>query len=351
MDDPELQDALATRLLAGAIYVTGATLITALILKQPEAFVGAPLLIVAPAFLGPAVLAFAGAIVFSRPRLAFASALIGGLLVLPWFIWTESLFESSWVSLNLPVDATPEEHDIQTFVKAKLFSAGIIAMAICYSSLRLLPARLTLGGSPLRVRTWLAFAIGILVMAAWFASTVSPYRVPIIADSVRFELRILHVEKRGLEFHETVALVGHDRRLYLWRYDRRLFQYAFYANVAEGLVENRIWQDLQTLLYASQISAMRTQPARALRSWTAQGWYLVLRDSRLLAFSSEDNTLPPKAVTDLFRKIEKVPVTETGLIRIQDICLGFCYGPVAALGFWYPNQPCFVLTRGTTECR
>ena len=42
---------------------------------------------------------------------------------------------------------------------------------------------------------------------------------------------------------------------------------------------------------------------------------------------------------------------ENGHGPVQDVCLGFCYGPVAALGFWYPNQPCFKLTSGSTECR
>jgi DNA-directed RNA polymerase specialized sigma24 family protein len=69
----------------------------------------------------------------------------------------------------------------------------------------------------------------------------------------------------------------------------------------------------------------------ALRSWNAEGWYVVLQDSRLLAFTSEYRTTPPKEITDLFEEMEKLPASQEEAFVLRDVCLGFCYDPVAGL--------------------
>jgi hypothetical protein len=76
---------------------------------------------------------------------------------------------------------------------------------------------------------------------------------------------------------------------------------------------------------------LHTPPAKALRSWNAEGWYVVLHDSRPLAFTSEYRTTPPREVADLFHEIEKLPTREVGTAAVRDVCLGFCYDPIAAL--------------------
>jgi hypothetical protein len=89
----------------------------------------------------------------------------------------------------------------------------------------------------------------------------------------------------------------------------------------------------RTFVQSTELWKLETPTPRALRSWNAEGWYVVLKDSRLLAFTSEHRTTPPREVTDLFYEIEKLPASNAWLSTVRDVCLGFCYDPVAGLGF------------------
>lgn len=147
------------------------------------------------------------------------------------------------------------------------------------------------------------------------------------------------------------ALTDRDGRFTRWWEDRRLFQYRFEGHTAGGILNRAASEQVNSIVSSPALRTLHTPPARLLRSWNAEGWYIVLRDERLLAFTTENRMAPPHEITDLLREIENLPTHENGHGPVQDICLGLCYGPVAALGFWYPNQPCFKLTSGTTECR
>ena len=93
-----------------------------------------------------------------------------------------------------------------------------------------------------------------------------------------------------------------------------------------------------------QLWVLHTRPAKELRAWNAEGWYVTLKDSHLVAFTSEYHTAPPREVTELFQELENLP-GQPRPFAIRDICLGFCYDPVAALGFTYANDPAFALMR------
>jgi hypothetical protein len=97
-------------------------------------------------------------------------------------------------------------------------------------------------------------------------------------------------------------------------------------------------------MQSPQLWALHTQPAKELRAWNAEGWYVTLKDSHLLAFISEYHTAPPREVTELFQEIKNLP-GQPRPFAIRDVCLGFCYDPIAALGFWYSNQSAFALMR------
>jgi hypothetical protein len=66
------------------------------------------------------------------------------------------------------------------------------------------------------------------------------------------------------------------------------------------------------------------------------------------AFSTEYGTKPPQEIRDLLVQAENLPGSQLS-ITIQDVCLGFCYDPVAGLGFWSYNQRCRELN-GSTQC-
>jgi hypothetical protein len=257
--------------------------------------------------------------------------LVAGLIALPWFVRSELSLDpwNSWTYLNTPDAGDREVWTFLAFVKLRILSMALIVIGIACSSLRLLPARLSLRKSPLWRRTWPAFAVGFLVLVIWFARSVTPYSVPGFDHGGGLDFRILHLEKRGLGLHET-AVMAYRNGVWILRNDRRLFQYRFEKRIAHGVMP---FERLTAFRQSPELWKLRTPPARALRSWNAEGWYVVLKDSRLLAFTSEYRTAPPREVTDLFREIEKLPVSVERPFEVRDVCLGFCYDPVAALGF------------------
>jgi hypothetical protein len=299
----------------------------------------------------PLILLCASALIFFRPRLGYGLGLLGGLLLLPWFVWTESaLWEGSWPVLN-SVGATPSDRQLSLYVKFRLASALLMSITAACCILRSFPSRWAFRGSPVRRRTWPSFVFGFAIVVLWFHHSAQPYRVPIIVDGPRSLVRVLHVEKRGLQFRETGMSTSRDHRFIRWRDDRHLFQYRFDRRMDWGVLDNALFERMNSLLTSEALRMRRTPPAKPLLSWNAEGWYIVLRDERLLAFTGEDRLVPPHEIIDLLHDIEDVSMQASGHGPVQDICFDFCYGPVAALGFVFPNQPCFKLTEGTTECR
>ncbi len=123
-----------------------------------------------------------------------------------------------------------------------------------------------------------------------------------------------------MHYRETMIIKRRDSRVWVSHGDRPLFEYRFGSR-----------------LVGTHWPANGQVPA-ALRSWNAEGWYVVLKDSRMLSSTSE-NALPvPRIVTELFYELEKLPADHESPVVIRDVCLGFCYDPVAALGFTVLKQ-------------
>jgi hypothetical protein len=212
---------------------------------------------------------------------------------------------------------------------------------------RLLPAKWTLRKVPVRERTWPAVVVCFLVITSWYSISASPYRIPLIADGAPPELIVLHVEKDGIQFHETAVGASRDGRIYVQRNDRRLFQYRFLASESVGMMPETITARVHTLAQSAQLRELRTAPAVALRSKNAEGWY-VRTGHKVLAFTSEYGTLPPREVVDLFRDLESAAVPGKELRTVNDVCLGFCYDPLAGLGLDNLNDRC--AERDGTRC-
>jgi hypothetical protein len=176
-----------------------------------------------------------------------------------------------------------------------------------------------------------------------------PWMLPVIVDRGLPDVRILHVEKRGLHFHETSVRISRDGRFWVRQYDRRLFQYRFQGLDRSGVMPETTRQRADALVRSSTLRNLRTAPAIALRSWNAEGWYISTLHSPLQAFTSEYGTTPPTGVRDLMEQIAKLP-GEGQSFAIEDVCLGFCYDPVAGLGFIFLNDRCTTLPGGTTRC-
>jgi hypothetical protein len=290
----------------------GSLLVDVALLASPFAFLGA------------------GVLVFLRSRLAYGLALGAGLMALPWFVRIERMGDmSSWAIFNLPFESW------SSFYIFILVSVGLIVIGMAGAVLRLLPAELLIGRSPLCQSTWPAFAVGVLAMGGWFVHGAIPYQVPGFSDGVLPRLQILHVEKHGLHFHETRVSGFRNGQFWISRSDRSLFQYRFETRIARGVMP---YEQVSAFNAAPEFRDLHTQTARLLRAWNAEGWYVVLQNSQLFAFSSEYQTSPPQLVKDLLDETEKLPAAELRPVEVRDVCLGFCYGPLAALGYKYGSN-------------
>ncbi|SPE35259.1 hypothetical protein SBA3_2230048 [Candidatus Sulfopaludibacter sp. SbA3] len=263
-----------------------------------------------------------------------------GLISLVWLALTEVWLGSrnSWIFLNYENPEMPPWDSSDwgpVFFELRILAAAFTVIAVSCTALRLFPARWVLRGAPLCRRTWPAFAVGFFVLAAWFVHSVTPYSAPGYDHPPHAPMRILHLQKRGLRFYETTVNMFRFGQVWVQRVDRRLFQYRFQARLALSLLDGAspAYHRAQAMIQSPELWKRRTPPPRMMWSWNAEGWYVVLKDSQLLAFTTESGTKPPAEVTDLFHELEKLPTSEERSFAFRDVCLGFCYDPVAALGF------------------
>lgn len=279
----------------------------------------------------------AGVAVYRNPQRSYLVGLLSGTAALYWF----SRFElanfpmlNSWVMLNL------RDGDFYfPLGKLRIFFAVAVATTTICAVVRLLPRRWTLRKQPLCERTWPALVICLVLVVCWYAVSVSPYRIPLIADSIWPDFTILHVEKDGIQFHETAFNVFRDGEVQRLRNDRRLFEYRFPVSRATMSLTPAVLTRVETIVMSPQLRNISTPPVTRLRRRNAEGWY-IQTEQRVLAFTSENGTEPPPQLIGLFRDLESGTPREERLEVMKDVCLGFCYDPLAGLGYVYLNARC-----------
>jgi len=245
---------------------------------------------------------------------------------------------NSWIAFNLP-DGEPQFLSDLFLAKLKIVLVVIVVTSTAYCITRLLPASWVVREVPVRERTWPALAVCFVVIASWYGVSASPYRIPLIVDGVPFDLTVLHIEKRSIQFHETSIGASRDGRIYVQRDDRRLFQYRFVVRDGVGMMPEAITARVRMLAQSAQLRDLHTPPAVALRNRNAEGWYVRTGHS-VLAFTTEYGTEPPREVIDLFHDLESVAPAEKELRAANDVCMGFCYDPLAGLGLDNLNDRC-----------
>jgi len=77
-----------------------------------------------------------------------------------------------------------------------------------------------------------------------------------------------------------------------------------------------------------------------LREWNAEGWYVNGEGIGLKVYRVDKGAVPPQHIVDLFNELTKIPRSRESQSEIRDICLGFCYDPLSALGFIFANERC-----------
>ncbi len=288
--------------------------------------------------------------IFRRSRFGYWLGMVSGIIGLYWFSRIEFYYFpalNSWITLNLPADI-PEFFSEVFLAKLKILLVVTVVTSTALCATRLLPASWALRKIPVRERTWPALVLCFLSVASWYAVSVTPYRTPLIVDGARPELAILHVTKEGIQFHETAISVVRDGRIYVQRNDRRLFRYRFTSRVGSGVLSLAVTANVRELARSTKLGDMITGAAVALRSKNAEGWY-VRTGRQVLAFTTEYGTQPPREVVDLFHSLESVAPAETEQRTLHDICVGFCYDPLAGLGLENLNDRC--LERNGTRCK
>ena len=239
---------------------------------------------------------------------------------------------SSWIIFNAALDRS---NWLSVFMVSSV--AAIVVAGTC-AALRLLPDRWSVRSVPLRERTWPAFAVAFLVLVVWLFHSAIPYTTPLIEDAIAPRFQILHVQKRGLHVEEVEISAFKDGRFYISRCSRSLPEYKFGLRFAPGVMS---YERVQEFIDSAELGKLNTRQTTRLRKWNAEAWYVVLQGTKLLVFSSEYQTTPPQVVTDMLSEIEKLPVGTERTQVTRDVCMGFCYHPLAALGLDYGMIPTF----------
>jgi len=190
----------------------------------------------------------------------------------------------------------------------------------------------------MRERLWIGTVIAFSLIVFWYLKSVSPYRVPLIMDGPDPELAILHVEKNRFRFDETEISIYRDQ-YYFSRNHRTLFQYRFANRGGQGVLTPELAAEVRNLTASPVIHTPRTNDAKPIRAWRADGWY-IRTGRRFSAFTSGNRSEPPQQAVELFAVLMKAAGPDEPLPDGKDVCLGFCYDPLAGLGFAAFNDRC-----------
>ncbi len=339
---------------AASIFLCAAACQIAVLINAPEGFRSFWLhvngVVTVATVASPAILLLASVYLFHRPCPGYILGLFAGFLAVSSLVWRESFnfyFSNPWIGLNLRDTGNAE---FISFSKYRILTALMTLMAFGIAFIRLLPERLSLRRRPLRERTWPAFAVSFLATGLWFFAAAMPYRIPIIVEAYVPEIIILHVVKHGLQFKETSVYAARDARFGVSRNHRRFFSYRSPTTLSTGLLPERLVASRSALLNSPQLQQLPRSSAEPLRKWEGEGWYVRLKGSRISAFTSENGMTPPAGIVAFFREVQDLPTTEQAGDEIKDVCLGFCYDPVAGLGKIYVNERCSTGANNVTHC-
>lgn len=297
-------------------------------------------------FAAPVLFTTAAGATSRRPLVSHVLAL-AGIIGAP-FLYSDVVkgngYDNVWLLFNQP-DGRFAIYPLYTV--PAILSVALLVLALSTAVERLLPARWHVGKYSLRDQSWPGLIVCLVAMALWFSQSVMPYRIPGAVDYSDYPvLQILHVEKHGLQFHERCVNVYWLRpyrpiSVSFSGSDRRLFQYRFQEKGASLQPPPALVERIQEIVKSSAHGARQWDVVKPLWSWNADGWYFYVQGTGLKVYGATSGTPPPQEVVELFQQLYNVPrVAETGS-ELKDVCLGFCYDPLSAMGSLYSNHRCF----------
>jgi hypothetical protein len=97
---------------------------------------------------------------------------------------------------------------------------------------------------------------------------------------------------------------------------------------------------VEKLLPKSSREVWNWEMGKPLRKWNDEAWFVMDKNFVLNVYRPSQGETPPREILDLFHEFEKLPAPNGQSRVMKDVCLGFCYDPISALGFIYANDRC-----------
>jgi len=280
--------------------------------------------------LGGAMLLVCSIRVFMLRRFADPMALVGALLAWPYFrlaAFPRYTF-SPWLTFNLGGESS-ELHLAHLIGTLTILATSTLVAATAFSALRLTPRAWRIGKLSLRDSAWPGFAVTFLFVVTWYLRAVTPYQIPIYdIHQNPPDVSVLHVEKQGLQFHETSLAFYRDGTFYLAQNNRRLFQYSFQTRLARGVLTEDCIRLLNGLAnsppeFKGSVVSSYVPP----KTWNSDRWFVSIKGSPGRKPTNVDASVVPKEVLTLFYEAQKLPQEWAQQKTARDVCLGFCYDP------------------------
>jgi hypothetical protein len=338
---------LKSKLYMAALMLANAVVLGLLLRKCPSFDQGA---FYKPALVSPLAMLIAARMQFWRPRVSYLVASVASLMPAMWLWRIEADYfrfgMNSWIALN-GSDNGPVTVDPIQYAKLRIIGAFLILLLLLTATLHSLPRKWIFLGKPLALRTWPAFVFSVCSVGIWFAVSVTPYREPTIVDAVSPVLSILHVEKNGLSFNETRISFYRDRSFQILRAHRNLFRYNFDDQVGNGVMNSDDFAKVDAAVALRRTITHTSGDPKAIRSWKTEMWYVSESRRNIATFRSSD---VPAEFGGLLQAVEKTSVRSAHDWQRRDVCLGFCYDPVAGLGYSAINNRCGSDDKGGMKC-
>ena len=305
------------------------------------------------------LLAFAAGSLRYRRALAHSTALLAAAMFVPRLYRAEftprgRMISNAWIAFNGSNHFFLAEECLSAVVT--ILTAALLVFAAAVAVCRLLPQRWVLRKSPVNERTWPAIGVMALFIGVWFRLSVLPYRIP---GEIQYSelpiIQILHVEKHGLQFHETcVSVYQMQNMVRITHDDRRLLNYRFLEVGAESYdVPAPLMQRVNELVHSPRLPRSLNDARNVpVRSWNADYWYAFVERKDFVSYYSTEkgDTPPPPGIVPLFHDLEALQPRLGPKEKLRDVCLGFCYDPCAAMG-WRMSADRYTEIPGHFVCR
>jgi len=287
------------------------------------------------AVLALVALAFGSYLAFAGNNNAYIVGLTSAILAWPLMFQNEFArygSYSSWTVLNVSPVSAPDSDSESWILAAKLtiVTASLLLLAATYSLLRLCPVSWRIGKHTVREQSWFVFGVTMFFVAAWYVTSASPWKNPILdAHSWNWNARlcVLHVEKRGLQIRETSVAIRAGRNFHITRDERKLFQYEFQEVHSDGAIPEEDFLRLQPVIYSTPPSEAQMQHYAPPRLWNADRWFVYAQGRPIEKLFNVDKSAVPTDILAWFYKAQGLARLDNRQAIERDVCLGFCYDP------------------------